>query len=81
MSEIEQRVKRIVADHLKIAEDQIGIDSSFVDDLGADSLHTVEIVLAIEDEFDIKPAVSDLETKRITSVRQAIDLVTAHTKM
>ena len=54
MSDIEQRVKKIVAEQLGVAEDEIKLESSFVDDLGADSLDTVELVIALEDEFEIE---------------------------
>ena len=54
MSDIEQRVKKIVAEQLGVAEDEIKLESSFVDDLGADSLDTVELVMALEDEFEIE---------------------------
>lgn len=54
MSDIEQRVKKIVAEQLGVAEADIKIDSSFVDDLGADSLDTVELVMALEDEFEME---------------------------
>jgi acyl carrier protein len=54
MSDIEQRVKKIVAEQLGVAEVDIKIESSFVDDLGADSLDTVELVMALEDEFGIE---------------------------
>jgi acyl carrier protein len=55
MSDIEQRVRKIVAEQLGVAEADIKIESSFVDDLGADSLDTVELVMALEDEFKWKP--------------------------
>ena len=54
MSDIEQRVKKIIAEQLGVAEDQVTNEKSFVDDLGADSLDTVELVMALEDEFHIE---------------------------
>ena len=54
MSDIEQRVKKIVAEQLGVAEDEIKLESSFVDDLGADSLDMVELIMAIEEEFEIE---------------------------
>jgi acyl carrier protein len=78
MSDIEQRVKRIVAEQLGVAEADIKIESSFVDDLGADSLDTVELVMALEDEFEME--IPDEQAEKITTVQQAIDYATAHVK-
>ena len=66
MSDIEQRVKKIVAEQLGVAEDEIKLESSFVDDLGADSLDTVELVMALEDEFEIE--IPDEQAEKITTV-------------
>ena len=76
MSDIEQRVKKIVAEQLGIAEADIKNESSFVDDLGADSLDTVELVMALEDEFEIE--IPDEEAEKITDVQLAIDYAKAH---
>lgn len=78
MSDIEQRVKKIVAEQLGVAEADIKNESSFVDDLGADSLDTVELVMALEDEFDIE--IPDEEAEKITQVQLAIDYAKAHAK-
>ncbi|KAF6686856.1 acyl carrier protein [Pseudomonas sp. EKM23D] len=78
MSDIEQRVKKIVAEQLGIAEADVKNGSSFVDDLGADSLDTVELVMALEDEFEIE--IPDEEAEKITQVQLAIDYATAHAK-
>jgi acyl carrier protein len=78
MSDIEQRVKKIVAEQLGVAEVDIKIESSFVDDLGADSLDTVELVMALEDEFEME--IPDEQAEKITTVQQAIDYATAHVK-
>jgi acyl carrier protein len=78
MSEIEQRVRKIVAEQLGVAEADIKIESSFVDDLGADSLDTVELVMALEDEFEIE--IPDEQAEKITTVKQAIDYATANVK-
>ena len=78
MENIEQRVKKIVAEQLGVNESEIKNESSFVDDLGADSLDTVELVMALEEEFECE--VPDEEAEKITSVQQAIDYVTAHLK-
>ncbi|MDX5446418.1 MAG: acyl carrier protein [Zoogloeaceae bacterium] len=78
MENIEQRVKKIVAEQLGVNESEIKNDSSFVDDLGADSLDTVELVMALEEEFECE--IPDEEAEKITSVQQAIDYVNAHLK-
>ena len=76
MDNIEARVKKIVAEQLGVAEGDIKNESSFVNDLGADSLDTVELVMALEDEFGME--IPDAE--KITTVQQAIDYATAHVK-
>jgi acyl carrier protein len=73
---IEERVKKIVADQLGVKEDTVAADSAFVDDLGADSLDTVELVMALEDEFECE--IPDEEAEKITTVQQAIDFVKNH---
>ena len=73
MENIEQRVKKIVAEQLGVNESDIKIDSSFVDDLGADSLDTVELVMALEEEFECE--IPDEEAEKITTVQHAIDHV------
>jgi len=74
MSSIEERVKKIVIEQLGVNEDQVVNSASFVDDLGADSLDTVELVMALEEEFDTE--IPDEEAENITTVQQAIDYVT-----
>jgi len=78
MENIEQRVKKIVAEQLGVNESEIKNDSSFVDDLGADSLDTVELVMALEEEFECE--IPDEEAEKITNVQQAIDYVNGHVK-
>ncbi|CEN55919.1 MAG: acyl carrier protein [Burkholderiaceae bacterium] len=78
MSDIEQRVKKIVIEQLGANEADVKNASSFVDDLGADSLDTVELVMALEEEFDCE--IPDEEAEKITTVQQAIDYVTANLK-
>ena len=71
MSNIEDRVKKIVAEQLGVKEDEVSNESSFVDDLGADSLDTVELVMALEDEFDT--VIPDEEAEQSTTVQLAIN--------
>ena len=78
MSDIEARVKKIVAEQLGVNEAEVKTSSCFVDDLGADSLDNVELVMALEDEFGTE--IPDEEAEKITTVQQAIDFVTAHSK-
>lgn len=76
MENIVQRVRKIVAEQLGANEAEIKNESSFVDDLGADSLDTVELVMALEEEFECE--IPDEEAEKITTVQQAIDYVSAH---
>ena len=78
MENIEQRVKKIVAEQLGVNEADIKNESSFVDDLGADSLDTVELVMALEEEFECE--IPDEDAEKITTVQQAIDYVNANVK-
>ena len=78
MENVEQRVKKIVAEQLGVNEAEIKNESSFVDDLGADSLDTVELVMALEDEFEME--IPDEQAEKITTVRQAIEYAQAHVK-
>ena len=76
MSTIEERVKKIVVEQLGVKDDEVKEDASFVDDLGADSLDTVELVMALEEEFETE--IPDDEAEKITTVRQAIDYINSH---
>ena len=78
MSSIEERVKKIVSEQLGANEADVKNESSFVDDLGADSLDTVELVMALEEEFDCE--IPDEDAEKITTVQQAIDYVNANLK-
>ncbi len=76
--ELLNKIKAIVADKLSIGEDQITEEASFIDDLGADSLDTVELVMALEDEFDLD--IPDEEAEKLTTVGKAIAYVLANVK-
>jgi acyl carrier protein len=78
MENVEQRVKKIVAEQLGVNEADVKNESSFVNDLGADSLDTVELVMALEEEFECE--IPDEEAEKITTVQQAVDYVKAHVK-
>jgi acyl carrier protein len=78
MSSIEERVVKIVAEQLGVNESEVTKSASFVNDLGADSLDTVELVMALEEEFDCE--IPDEEAEKITTVQQAIDYVNANLK-
>ncbi len=73
MSENAERVKKIVAEQLGVKIEEVTNEASFVDDLGADSLDTVELVMALEEEFDCE--IPDDDAEKITTVQQAIDYV------
>lgn len=78
MSTAEERVRKIVIEQLGVTEEQATNAASFVDDLGADSLDTVELVMALEEEFECE--IPDEEAENITTIQQAIDYVTAHSE-
>jgi len=73
MSTIEERVKKIVIEQLGVTDDEVTIEASFVDDLGADSLDTVELVMALEEEFETE--IPDEDAEKITTVQQAVDYI------
>ena len=76
MSSVEERVTKVVVEQLGVKEDEVKLASSFVDDLGADSLDTVELVMALEEEFETE--IPDEEAEKITTVQQAVDYVNAN---
>ena len=76
MSTIEERVKKIVVEQLGVKEEEVSSESSFVDDLGADSLDTVELVMALEEEFETE--IPDEDAEKITTVQQATDYISAN---
>ena len=73
MSEIESRVKDIVVEQLGVNADEVTTDASFIDDLGADSLDTVELVMAREEEFECE--IPDEEAEKITTVKEAVNYI------
>lgn len=78
MNDIEQRVKKVVAEQLSINEADIKNESSFIEDLGADSLDTVELVMALEDAFKVE--IPDDQQEKLRTVQQAIDFIQANAK-
>ncbi|WMY97707.1 MAG: acyl carrier protein [Arsenophonus sp.] len=78
MSTIEERVKKITSEQLGVAKEEVGNNASFVEDLGADSLDTVELVMALEEEFNIE--IPDEEAEKITTVQSAIDYINKNIK-
>ena len=73
MSDVADRVKKIVVEHLGVDEAKVAEDASFIDDLGADSLDTVELVMAFEEEFDIE--IPDDAAEKIVTVKDAITFI------
>ena len=78
MSDIEARVKKIIAEQLGVEESQVTSEKAFVADLGADSLDTVELVMALEDEFGIE--IPDEDAEKITRVKEAVEYIDSHAK-
>lgn len=76
MNNVQERVKKIVVEQLGVSEADVTEGASFVDDLGADSLDTVELVMALEEEFECE--IPDEEAEKITTVQQAIDYINSH---
>ena len=76
ISNIEARVRKIIIDQLGVKEEQVTNEASFVEDLGADSLDTVELVMALEEEFELE--IPDEDAEKITTVQQAIDYISSH---
>ena len=78
MSDTAERVKKIVVEHLGVEEDKVTPDASFIDDLGADSLDIVELVMAFEEEFGIE--IPDEDAEKITRVKEAVEYIESHSK-
>ena len=76
MSTIEDRVKKIVVEQLGAKEEDVTLEASFVDDLGADSLDTVELVMALEEEFETE--IPDEDAEKITTVQEAVNYINAN---
>ena len=76
MASIEDKVKHIIVEQLGVDEAEVKPEAHFVDDLGADSLDTVELVMALEEEFETE--IPDEEAEKITTVQQAIDYIKSH---
>ena len=74
---VEEKVKEIIIDQLGVDEKQVNHEASFIDDLGADSLDTVELVMALEEEFDVE--IPDEDAEKIGTVQNAIDYIKDHT--
>ncbi len=75
MAEVGDKVKEIIVEQLGVTPEQVTPEASFIEDLGADSLDTVELVMALEEEFDVQ--IPDEEAEKITTVQQAVDYITA----
>lgn len=78
MSEVREKVKKIIVDHLGVDESKVKDEASFIDDLGADSLDTVELVMAFEEEFGSE--ISDSEAEKILTVGDAIKFIESNSK-
>ena len=73
---VEERVRKIVCEQLGVSDDEVKVDASFVDDLGADSLDTVELVMALEEEFDLE--IADEEAEKISTVQEAVNYINSN---
>ena len=78
MSDVAERVKKIVVEHLGVEADKVVDNANFIDDLGADSLDTVELVMAFEEAFDVE--IPDEEAEKIRTVQDAVSYIEAHAK-
>ena len=76
LSTIVERVTKLVCEQLGVKEEEVTLEASFVEDLGADSLDTVELVMALEEEFETE--IPDEEAEKITTVKEAVDYIDAH---
>ena len=76
MSDVEDRIKKLICEQLGVKEEEVTSEASFVEDLGADSLDTVELVMALEEECETE--IPDEEAEKITTVKEAIDYIVSH---
>ena len=76
MSSAEDRVRRIVCEQLGVGEEEVTLSASFIDDLGADSLDTVELVMALEEEFDLE--IADEDAEKISTVNEAVEYINSN---
>jgi acyl carrier protein len=73
MADVEEKVKKLICEQLDVSEEDVVLDASFVDDLGADSLDQVELIMAMEEEFDL--SIPDEDAEKITTVKDAIEYI------
>ncbi len=73
MADVEEKIKKIICEQLDVSENDVVLDASFVDDLGADSLDQVELIMAMEEEFDV--SIPDEDAEKITTVKDAIEYI------
>jgi acyl carrier protein len=78
MASVEEKVKHIIVEQLGVDEEEVKPEASFVDDLGADSLDVVELVMALEEEFGLE--ISDEDAEKLTTVKQAIEYISSNAK-
>jgi acyl carrier protein len=78
MASVEEKVKHIIVEQLGVDEDEVKAEASFVDDLGADSLDVVELVMALEEEFGLE--ISDEDAEKLRTVKHAVDYIGANAK-
>jgi len=78
MASVEEKVKHIIVEQLGVDEDEVKPEARFVDDLGADSLDVVELVMALEEEFSLE--ISDEDAEKLTTVKHAVDYIGTHAK-
>ncbi len=74
MADIAEKIKKIISEQLNVSEEDVVLGASFVDDLGADSLDQVELIMAMEEEFDL--SISDEDAEKIATVQNAVDYIT-----
>jgi len=78
MASVDEKVKHIIVEQLGVDEDEVKAEASFVDDLGADSLDVVELVMALEEEFELE--ISDEDAEKLVTVQKAIEYIQTNTK-